>query len=239
LDWSHPPSPTVLTEQRLITAILDGNFPINSVLPSERDLAVRLGVTRPTLREALQRLSRDGWIEIHHGRSTRVRDYWREGNLAILGAIAQHANALPADFVANLLYVRTLMAPAYTRLACLHSQQEVIALLQELSDLTDTPQAFAEGDWKLHYHLTIHSCNPVFTLILNGFQQLYHDMGLLYFASPEARQSSRQFYADLLTAVSLNDLEAAESVTRSVMEQSMLIWKKGSFAGMKDPSSGG
>ena len=55
----------------------------------ERELAGQLGVTRPTLREALQRMARDGWIKIQHGRSTRVRNFWREGNLGVLSGIAR------------------------------------------------------------------------------------------------------------------------------------------------------
>jgi GntR family transcriptional regulator, negative regulator for fad regulon and positive regulator of fabA len=102
-DWQPTPKPAEQAEERLVAAILDGTFPIDSNLPAERELCARLGVTRPTLREALQRLSRDGWIEIHHGRPTRVRDYWREGNLAILSAIAAHRAQLPHEFVANLL----------------------------------------------------------------------------------------------------------------------------------------
>ena len=68
IAWSTPQKPAELTESCLISSILDGNFPVNSPLPPERELALSLGVTRPTLREALQRLSRDGWIEIHQGR---------------------------------------------------------------------------------------------------------------------------------------------------------------------------
>lgn len=224
MDWSPPPSPTILTEQRLIAAILDGTFPINSPLPAERELSARLGVTRPTLREALQRLSRDGWIEIHHGKPTRVRNYWQEGNLAILGAIAQHENTLPPDFVPNLLQVRTLLAPAYARLACHHAPGEIISLLGDLLQMADTAGDFAAGDWQLHFTLTVHSRNPVFTLILNGFRQLYHDMGLLYFSSPTARQYSRLFYSSLLSVVTQGNLDAVEAITRNVMEQSLKIW---------------
>ena len=70
MDWELPLRPAELAENRLIDAIVDGDFPINATLPPERELAQQLGVTRPTLREALQRLARDGWIEIHHGRRT-------------------------------------------------------------------------------------------------------------------------------------------------------------------------
>jgi len=97
-DWNPPHKPAQLCESRLISAILDGTFPINSSLPAERELAARLGVTRPTLREVLTRLDRAGWIEIHHGKPTRVRDYWREGNLMVLAALAQAARQLPPTF---------------------------------------------------------------------------------------------------------------------------------------------
>src|SRR5512133_1445480 len=117
VQWEIPLKPAELVENRLVTAILDGTFPVTSNLPPERDLAEKLGVTRPTLREALQRLSRDGWVEIHHGKTTRVRDYWREGNLLILGTLARHKELLDLNFVSQLLQVRLLLAPEYTRLA--------------------------------------------------------------------------------------------------------------------------
>ncbi len=117
MNWSVPEKPAELTENRLVAAFLDGTFPVESSLPAERELALQLGVTRPTLREALQRLARDGWIEIRQGKPTRVRNYWQEGNLAVLAAIARRRQNLPANFVPDLLSVRILLAPAYARLA--------------------------------------------------------------------------------------------------------------------------
>src|SRR5512136_1419231 len=135
MHWDPPSRPAELAETRLISAILDGAFAIHSSLPAERELAAQLGVTRPTLREALQRLARDGWVEIRHGRPTRVRDYWREGNLGVLGAIAQHQEHLPSSFVPNLLHVRFLLAPSYTRLAFENARPQVAETLAGLTDL--------------------------------------------------------------------------------------------------------
>lgn len=221
--WDIPAKPAELAENRLVEAILDGTFPVNSSLPPERELAESLGVTRPTLREALQRLSRDGWIEIHHGRSTRVKDYWQEGNLLILTAIAQHQDKAPKDFVENLLQVRVVMAPTYTRMAIQNSLNEVIRLLESLQDIEDTPEEFTRRDLDLHKQLTILSKNPVFTLILNGFGDLYHNMGLIYFESSQSRDHSRSFYKKLLSAVLSNDFYSAEEVTRQVMVDSVAL----------------
>ncbi len=225
MNWELPLRPAELIESRLINAIVDGEFPINSNLPPERDLAQQLGVTRPTLREALQRLARDGWIEIRHGKSTRVRDYWHEGNLAVLGTIARHQDHLPVEFVPNLLQVRELLAPAYARLAVKRSAKAVAKFLESYQDLPDTPDTFAQADWGLHQFLTIESGNAVFTLILNGFKELYPLMGSVYFTPPKARTRSRKFYADLWAAAQARDAAAAEAITREVMRQSIELWK--------------
>lgn len=225
MDWEAPPRPAELTETRLIEAILDGRFPVKSNLPAERELSTQLGVTRPTLREALQRMARDGWIEIRHGRPTRVRDYWLEGNLGVLGAIARHRNHLPPDIVPNLLVVRQSLAPAYTRIAVERQPVRVAELLQDYPDLDDSPQTFTIADWELHHNLTITSGNPIFTLILNGFSDLYRSMGSKYFTLPEARAHSRDFYRDLLAAARAEDPDTAESVTRRVMADSLDLWQ--------------
>lgn len=227
-DWTSPLKPADLTESRLIEAILDNTFPVNSLLPPERELAEMLGVTRPTLREALQRLSRDGWIEIHHGKSTRVRDYMREGNLLILGAITRYQKNLPADFVPNLLHIRLLIAPEYTRLATQHSPSEVIRLLESMQGTPDTAEDFTRVDLELHYRMTILSNNSIFTLILNGFGDLYRSMGLIYFSSSQNRDHSRSFYKKLLSAVLSNDAFMAEQVTRQVMRDSIQLWNQAS-----------
>jgi GntR family negative regulator for fad regulon and positive regulator of fabA len=226
MDWiSAPPKPAEFTENQLIDAILEGHFPIGSYLPSERDLASQLGVTRPTLREALQRLARDGWVEIHHGKPTRVRDYWHEGNLGVLGAIARRSDNLPPDFVPNLLFVRQLLAPTYTFQAVAQAPEVIVALLKHPPKPEDSPEDYTSFDWKLHHQMTVASGNPVFTLILNGFNELYHQMGRIYFSVPAARQHSRQFYGELKAAAEAKDPQAAKQIALQVMVESLDLWR--------------
>jgi GntR family negative regulator for fad regulon and positive regulator of fabA len=225
-QWEAPIKPAELTENRLVEAILDGTFAINSSLPPERELCEQLGITRPTLREALQRLSRDGWLEIRHGKSTRVRDFWREGNLAILGTIARFPQYLPSDFVKHLLQIRLLLAPQYTRLAVQNARTEVLDYLDGQKGLDDNAAVFVEFDMNLHILCTQLSGNPVFTLIFNGFSDLYRTMGALYFTIPASRESSRNYYKTLTTAATSGDLDQVENIVRSIMEESISLWEK-------------
>jgi len=226
-DWPALEKPAHAVEDRLVRAILDGTFPADGTLPGERDLARQLGVTRPTLREALQRLAADGWIEIRQGKSTRVKDVWTEGNLTVLAALVRHQAVMPATFVPQLLEVRGALAPIYGRSAVARNAAQVAAMLDDiLANLPDTPEAFASADWRLHHHLTVLSGNPVYTLMLNGFAGFYEDMAKLYFNLEESRTSSRRFYHDLREAAQSRDSEAAEATIHAVMQRSITLWAR-------------
>ncbi len=224
-NWAPPKRPAVYAEEALVEAVLDRTYPPGTRLPGERDLAAQLGVTRPTLREVLQRLARDGWLTIRHGKSTVVKDYWREGGLNVLSGLVHHGRGLPADFVRNLLEVRLAMAPAYARAAVERSAHDVVELLAAHTALPDTPEAFASYDWELHHTLTLASRNPIYTLMLNGFRGFYERMARLYFSNPDARAVSRRYYQSLLDAARRHDGIEAEGITRAVMFDSISLWR--------------
>jgi GntR family transcriptional repressor for pyruvate dehydrogenase complex len=54
--------------ERLVTAIAVGTYSPGERLPPERELATRLGVSRATLRQALQRVAELGLVESRRGR---------------------------------------------------------------------------------------------------------------------------------------------------------------------------
>lgn len=224
--WSRPQQPAAYAEQALITAILDGTYPPGSTLPGERALASQLGVTRPTLREALQRLERDGWLTIAQGKPTLVNDYWRAGGLNVLSGLVRYGDRLPPGFITRLLEVRLVMAPAYARAAVANSAPAVAGYLAGHEQLNEAPEAFAHYDWGLHHTLTVASGNPVYTLILNGFAGFYEQVARDYFVPAEARAASRAYYAALLAAAQRADADEAERATQAVMEQSIELWKR-------------
>ena len=78
----------------------------------------------------------------------------------------------------------------------------------------------------MHSLLAHHAANPVFQLLLNGFQSLYLLVGDHYFASPECRQHSRDFYQSMLDCTRRAADCDAESLTRRVMEESLALAKK-------------
>jgi GntR family negative regulator for fad regulon and positive regulator of fabA len=225
-DWTPPVRPAELTEQRLIEAFLQAEFPVGSTLPGERELAGRLGVTRPTLREALQRLARDGWITIQQGKPTRINDFWWDGNLNVLSSIVRYGRRLPADFVPNLLAVRLALAPAYTRAAVQQEPEGVAGFLIPYSGLEENAAAYATADWRLHRYLIRASQNPIYMLIFNGFNDFYVEMARPYFENPRARAASQRFYRDLRAAARERDAKTAAAVAHRAMKESIDFWQE-------------
>ena len=60
--------------EQLRVLIGRGEFPVGARLPAERDLARQLGVSRPSVREALIAMEVEGWVEIRTGSGIYVLD---------------------------------------------------------------------------------------------------------------------------------------------------------------------
>ncbi|NEX64729.1 FadR/GntR family transcriptional regulator [Noviherbaspirillum galbum] len=60
--------------EQLRALIRAGEFPAGTRLPAERELSVQLGVSRPSLREALIALEVEGYIEVRMGSGIYVSD---------------------------------------------------------------------------------------------------------------------------------------------------------------------
>jgi GntR family negative regulator for fad regulon and positive regulator of fabA len=223
-NWQTPVRPSDHAESSLVQAVLDGTFPVGSTLPGERQLALLLGVTRPTLRETLRRLERDGWFTVNQGKATVVNDFWHEGRLSVLDTLVRYPAHLPPNFVSSLLQVRADLAPTYLRQAVENDSDRILTLCREGQTLPDEAGAFALFDWRLHHTATLIATNPIYTLIINGFADLYRELAPLYFAADGARRRSLLFYAALGELAEQRAVNDVEAVVRKMMVESIALW---------------
>jgi len=224
-DTLHPLRPAQYAEQKIVTSILDGTYPPGSLLPSERVFAEQIGVTRPTLRETLQRLASEGWVTIHHGKQTVVNDYWKEGGLRMLGTTAKFGQFLPKEFISHLLEVRVTMFPAIAGRAVSHAPGVLTDYLRDHQRLDDDPGAFARYDWGLQVLIAQESRNPIYLLILNDFSSIFNMMAPHYFSLEKGREASRTYYANLLRDIVNGGMEV-EDIVRDALAKSVAIWRE-------------
>lgn len=219
--------PVDQAELAITLAILDGSFPAGSTLPPERELATRLGITRPTLREALQRLRRDGWLDVGQGRPTRVRDPRTEGRLGVLQGMAAHHQHVGPAFVRDLLQVRALLAPAFMREAAARDPQVLREPLRQAQVATSGSWGtLARADWALLHTAAVASGNAIYPLILNGFQELFMAVARAYYDSDQGRALSRAWYARLEAALDAGDLDEVQRATAEVMQSVASSWEQ-------------
>lgn len=219
-----PLRPTQHVEQILVTSILNGTYPIGSPLPAERTLATQIGVTRPTLRETLQRLAKEGWVEIRHGKPTLVNDYWQKGGLSLLSTVAKYGKHLPKGTIRHLLEVRLTLLPDIANRAATFHPQPLIRYLEKANRLQSAPVPFAAFDWELQMLMAHRSDNPIYALILNDFAPLFKNMALRYFKDAGARSASLKYYRALARAIS-RDGQGVADVVRKAMKESIAIWQ--------------
>ena len=219
-----PLRPTQYAEKMLVTSILDGKYPPGATLPNERRLAAQLGITRPTLRETLQRLAGEGWVKIRHGKSTVVNDYWQHGGLGLLSTLAKYGDYLPNGFITHLLEVRLTMLPLVAAQSAAHHPSLMVDYLSQAERLAENSRAFSDYDWNLQLLMARNCGNPVFALILNDFTPIFKTMAIQYFSEKTARLASRNYYRQLGDMIKNGGHKGVQGVVKKAMAQSIAIW---------------
>ncbi|STE51154.1 fatty acid metabolism regulator protein [Escherichia coli] len=142
----------------------------------------------------LQRLARDGWLTIQHGKPTKVNNFWETSGLNILETLARLDHESVPQLIDNLLSVRTNISTIFIRTAFRQhpdKAQEVLATANEVADHAD---AFAELDYNIFRGLAFASGNPIYGLILNGDERAVY----AYWSSLFRQSGSAQSGAGLL-----------------------------------------
>lgn len=219
-------SPAALAEEYIVRSIWNNHFPAGTDLPAERELADRIGVTRTTLREVLQRLARDGWLHIQHGKPTKVNNIWETAGPNIIETIIKLDSSYKPIIISNAVSLRTRMAESYVRDAVKYSPEKSVALFDGLGTLADTAQAYAEFDFRLFHQFTFIANKPVYGLILNSFKKLYIQVASLFFQTQETRQGTLSFYYSLKLHCEAGDYEAVEACISQNRQHSGEYWSR-------------
>ena len=173
-------APTVkeLFIQQLEGMILSGELRPGDRLPTERELADEMKISKTVVHEGLRELHRLGFLDIASRRGVTVADYAQTGSLETLRAIMDFHGGLPdAKTAGSILQLRYyLEAPAMEELAARRSPGDIAALraLQrqaEEASVQDVP-AFAEALFRYHRGLTFLSGNTITPLLFNAFTRV-------------------------------------------------------------------
>ncbi|RKR75880.1 FadR/GntR family transcriptional regulator [Frondihabitans australicus] len=195
--------------------ILNDIYPPGSLLPAEREMAESLGVSRTSLREALLELESKHLIERHHGKSTRVLPL----NMETL-AVQERLHSIE-DRIQHVIEVEDLIEPGVARLAAQRATAADILQLEAIIDRSSehlTPEASLDLDIDFHYTLARVTRNN-FMLGISGLaSERTRETRLLAHRTTESRSDVIAGHAAVLSAVIVQDADAAETAMRQHLE---------------------
>jgi len=113
---------------KLRSYIEEGGYKPGDRLESERELIVRLDVTRARLRKALDTLEHEGTIWRHVGKGTFIASPGVASGPSNLAILSQQVTPV------QLMRARLSLEPAIAREAALHASQEAVRQLKESRD---------------------------------------------------------------------------------------------------------
>src|SRR3954471_8071080 len=102
---------------QMLGEVVDGGIAAGEPLPSERRLAEVLGVSRPAVREALQRMAATGLVSVRHGGATTVRDFRKYAGLDLLPRLLVRRGELDPKVARSILEARLAVGPSVAALA--------------------------------------------------------------------------------------------------------------------------
>lgn len=231
---------------KLQMLIASGVLQVGDVLPGERELAAALGVSRETVRGAVQTLATRGILEVSHGARTRVVSA-EVGPITIGIGKPKAINSYDIDAVhgARLVVERQVVAEAARRI-----DEATLGLLQE----NLAAQRAADGDpvrfliCDREFHLAIYraSENPLladFTMDLYAYMLDHRRRAV---AQPGAIQRSYRDHVAIVDALREHDeaavvaafdahLKRIYQTTRSIMTDDARLAASGEDVGAGRP----
>ena len=200
-----------------------GGFEAGTRLPPERDLAQQLGVSRPSLREALIALDVEGRVEVRSGSGVFV---------SVQPEPAPRRTAALGESPSQLMEARSVIEGEVVVLACARITDERLARLRKLLKgmEADIQRRRTRVDFDREFHLTLAEVtgNAVLTrLVAELFDERHSPISAKIssrFENTRTWKAALKEHEAILAAVEARDPIAAQVAMRAHLKASALRW---------------
>ena len=187
-------------------------------LPSERELAELLRVSRSSIRDAIRSLELMGMVEPRQGAGTIVREISSESLVNPL------ANALKRkeELIGELLDFRMMLEPQLAARAATRVSPDEISEMEEILERQEKKLRAREGtigeDSEFHYAIAMASGNSVVLKVLDTLMDLLRDSRERSLQVEGRQQKSLAGHRRILSALKRHDSEGAKMAMRRHIE---------------------
>lgn len=180
--------------------ILSGRYQAGDKLPSERQMAEDLGVSRPLVREALRGLLERRLVEISPGRGTFVRGASLSDISTTFTTLIRRQQATTRD----VLVARKMIECEAAEQAALHNNPADLAqMLASLTECEDAPGIIERVRADLRFHASVVNAvrNPVVSGMYASIATLTAEMMFRSLTDTEVSREGLPLHRDIFNAI--------------------------------------
>lgn len=229
---------------RILTMIKQRRLRPGDKLPAERELALVMGVSRPTLRAALQALSLLNIIEMRQGDGNYVSSLEIDLLMEHLDLIFE----LDDTTFLELFAVRKILEVDIAALAANHASDEDIQQLEEITacageaEVAGDRESFLQLDLAFHQQIAVMARNRILKRFMDAVSRLGVASRRRTAQLPTVMARTREDHSAILAALKLRDPLAARQamlnhlnhVERKLEQALALKWPSSALPGTKD-----
>lgn len=204
--------------------ILSGQLPVDSRLPSEREIASQMQVSRAVVNSGFSELEKQGFLSIHPRQGIYVADYARNGNINTLNAIMEyHGDTLGQAEIRSILEVRRALEHLATDSVIKNATDADIlgmeGIIEEIADAKSI-QAAITATFAFHHRMSVISGNSIMPLIYISFKPVVTQLWKRYCLS-YGKEALYDSVLSLYKCLKERDVNAARKCTDMRLDEAI------------------
>lgn len=205
---------------QIASRVLAGDLSPGENLPSERRLAEAFGVSRTAVREAIQKLTQAGLVEVRQGDATSVRDFRRHAGPELLPELLAGGGTPNWKVARSVVEARHLVGAQVASLAARRSSPQIVESLDgAVTALAADPDPVAQQLNALAFwEVVVDAADSLaFRLIFNSLRNAYLPMLKVLATVLSAEVSEVEHYRRLAHAIGTNNEASARAAAEELL----------------------
>lgn len=205
------------------SAIVSGEYPPGSAIPTEERLTTKFGVSRPVVREATRVLRGKGLVKSTVGRGTIVQQpsQWHLLDPDVL--VWRYTDTTSASAMDDLTGLRLFLEPAAARQAAHNSSPRIVDSIEDafgrMKDAVEDTDEFVEADLAFHAAIVDATENELLIHLNSMLAIALHTQRRMHTTSKTRHKRTLPAHRRVLDAIRDHQPDQAEAEARDIIER--------------------
>lgn len=224
MEFRKISSPTLkqLFIEEIESMILTGKLPVGTKLPTERELAQKMQVSRSVVNDGIAELSQKGFLTILPRQGTYVADYMKNGTIETLVSIMKHGN-INREYIYSTLTLREHLISLALDSAVENMTKEQFREMEDLCAKFENEKDAAAGAgllYEIDHHISCCCSNLLLPILFSSFR-IPNCILFERYLNNNGFEPMRKRNLSLLEAFQRKNTEQAKQIMKESIEQTI------------------